>query len=35
MAIVDLTDNAVARICGHMISNCEAKVVSWEKLTKL
>lgn len=23
MAIVDLTDNAVARICGCMTSNCE------------
>lgn len=25
MAIVDLRDNAVARICGHMTRNCEAK----------
>lgn len=26
MAIVDLTDNAVARICGLVASNCEVKL---------
>lgn len=26
MAIVDLADNAFARICGHRASNCEVKL---------
>lgn len=26
MAIVDVTDNAVTRICGHMVPNCEVRL---------